>query len=60
MKNQTNEKLLDEFENVVTELVKAANGWNRKSERKLSDSLDKLRTEILRRMESDKTGAGSE
>lgn len=60
MKIQTNEELLDEFENVVTELVKAANGWNRKSERKLSKSFDELRAEILHRMEDDKTRAGSE
>ena len=54
MKNETNNELLDEFENVIAELVKAANGWNRKSERKLSESYEKLKTEILRRMGDDK------
>lgn len=54
MKNKTNDELLDNFENVLTELVKATNGWNRKSEAKLSDQLSKLRAEILRRMDDDK------
>ncbi len=54
MKNKTNDKLLDDFENVLTELVKATNGWNQKSEGRLGDQLNKLRAEILRRMDGDK------
>ena len=54
MKNETNNELLDESEYVITELVKAANGWNRKSERRLSESYEKLKAEILQRMRNDK------
>ncbi|MCI8843234.1 MAG: hypothetical protein HFF08_03875 [Oscillospiraceae bacterium] len=54
MKNKSNDELLHEFENVLTELVKSVNGWNRKSERKLGERLSKLKAEILQRMDNDK------
>lgn len=49
---KSNEELLRNYENVLTEAVKAANGWNRKSESRLNKEAEKLRTEILSRMES--------
>ena len=47
---KSNEELLEQYENLLAEVVKAANGWNRKSEKRLSRELDELRSEILRRM----------
>lgn len=45
-----NEELLRLFENAITEATKAANGWSRKSEAKLARDIERLHTEILRRM----------
>lgn len=49
-KIKTNEELLLSFELTVIEAVKAANGWSRRSEAKLSKEIDELKAEILQRM----------
>ncbi len=50
MANLSNEELLEQFDNTITELTKAVNGWSRRSESKLCKEADKLKAEILRRM----------
>lgn len=47
---KSNENLLEEFENVIVECVKASNNMSRKSEAKLSRDAERLRVEILRRL----------
>ena len=49
---KSNEDLLKEFEDVVVEYVKASNKMSRKSEAKLSRDAERLRSEILRRLEA--------
>ncbi len=49
-KIKTSEELLLSFELTVIEAVKAANGWSRRSEAKLSKEIDELKAEILQRM----------
>lgn len=48
----SNSDLLLEYERVLSEAVKAANGWNRRSEEKLNREADVLKAEILRRLEA--------
>jgi predicted transposase YbfD/YdcC len=49
---KSNKDLLKEFEDVVVEYVKASNKMSRKSEAKLSRDAERLRSEILRRLEA--------
>ena len=48
----SNSDLLLEYERVLSEAVKAANGWNRRSEEKLNREADVLKVEIVRRLEA--------
>ena len=48
----SNSDLLLEYERVLSEAVKAANGWNRRAEEKLNREADVLKVEILRRLEA--------
>ncbi|WP_303436088.1 hypothetical protein [uncultured Oscillibacter sp.] len=50
--SKSNKDLLKEFEDVVVEYVKASNKMSRKSEAKLSRDAERLRSEILRRLEA--------
>jgi len=50
--SKTNSELIDAYEAVIIELTKVANGWNRKSEAKLGREADKIRSEIIRRMDA--------
>ena len=50
IKEMGNFELLEMFENVLSESVKACNGWSRRSEAKLNIQCDKLKKEILKRM----------
>lgn len=48
--SKDNVDLLDEFEIIIAEATKAANGWSRKSEARLNERAKKLRSEVLRRL----------
>ena len=50
--SKSNKDLLKEFEDVVVEYVKASNKMSRKSEAKSSRDAERLRSEILRRLEA--------